>query len=630
MAKNGDFGLAGTGGSGGGSLTWDSSTSTLAIAGSITIRNPGDIDISTITNDSGFTDDTAAAAAQGTANTGVSNAATAQGTANTGVSNAATAQGTANTGVANAATAQGTANTAVSNASTAQTQANTATSNAATAQSAANAAQSTANGRNTSFYQDGIPTSLAAGDIWFDTNDSLKMYRARGAGDDEISGSEWVAVAGEGVGIGTLITGSGIYTGTLTAGQINAVAIDAGSISAGTLTGRTVQTASGTGQRVVIDGSNNKLNFYNSSNVSMIQMDGGGTGYSTGLHLLSGSHINLSNGVGAYPNNTSDSTMTITPQQIAITTRTDYPAASGIFSQHIANSSSAYIRAGYFNCINNGSGDSIGLEVGSGAFVVAGSGTTGRSWFGGSHSKTYRDAVVNIKSTVTSDSGDGQALRIYESNGWDYWNLNIDAQGDLSFRHNSGSNGGYLSDSSNVYQINFTGQHRAIGNSGMTAAEYGAMIGYIVRADGNYNNIEDGGSTPTIDDSMPVIELSDSNEDKKVFGVISSHEEGSERQFSVGAWVTCTGLTEGDERVIVNSLGEGAIWVTNLNGNLENGDYVTSSTAAGLGQKQDDDLLHNYTVAKITQDCDFSSGTEFEHGGETYKKQFVGCTYHCG
>ena len=35
MGKNGDFGLAGTGGSGGGSLTWDSSTSTLTIRGDI-------------------------------------------------------------------------------------------------------------------------------------------------------------------------------------------------------------------------------------------------------------------------------------------------------------------------------------------------------------------------------------------------------------------------------------------------------------------------------------------------------------------------------------------------------------------------------------------------------------------
>jgi hypothetical protein len=42
------------------------------------------------------------------------------------------------------------------------------------------------------------------------------------------------------------------------------------------------------------------------------------------------------------------------------------------------------------------------------------------------------------------------------------------------------------------------------------------------------------------------------------------------------------------------------------NGPLESGDYITTSNVAGYGQKQDDDVLHNFTVAKITMDCDFS------------------------
>jgi hypothetical protein len=44
------------------------------------------------------------------------------------------------------------------------------------------------------FAQDAIPTSLNAGDIWIDTNDNNKMYRATNAGDDEIKAGEWVAV----------------------------------------------------------------------------------------------------------------------------------------------------------------------------------------------------------------------------------------------------------------------------------------------------------------------------------------------------------------------------------------------------------------------------------------------------
>ena len=93
-------------------LKWDGTN--VLISGNISFTNAPNI--STFTNDSGFTDDTAANAAQTTANTGVANAAAAQTTANTGVANAAAAQTTANTGVTNAAAAQGTANTANSRA----------------------------------------------------------------------------------------------------------------------------------------------------------------------------------------------------------------------------------------------------------------------------------------------------------------------------------------------------------------------------------------------------------------------------------------------------------------------------------------------------------------------------------
>ena len=47
-----------------------------------------------------------------------------------------------------------------------------------------------------------------------------------------------------------------------------------------------------------------------------------------------------------------------------------------------------------------------------------------------------------------------------------------------------------------------------------------------------------------------------------------------------------------------------------MNGNLESGDYITTSTVAGYGQKQDTEFLANYTVAKITMGCDFNPATQ--------------------
>jgi len=46
----------------------------------------------------------------------------------------------------------------------------------------------------TIFKQDGIPTSTRVGDLWFDTNDHNKLYRAACVGADEIKAGEWELV----------------------------------------------------------------------------------------------------------------------------------------------------------------------------------------------------------------------------------------------------------------------------------------------------------------------------------------------------------------------------------------------------------------------------------------------------
>ncbi len=43
------------------------------------------------------------------------------------------------------------------------------------------------------FRQDGIPTSLTVGDLWYDTNDGNKLYIAESVGADAITAGEWVA-----------------------------------------------------------------------------------------------------------------------------------------------------------------------------------------------------------------------------------------------------------------------------------------------------------------------------------------------------------------------------------------------------------------------------------------------------
>ena len=93
----------------------------------------------------------------------------------------------------------------------------------------------------------------------------------------------------------------------------------------------------------------------------------------------------------------------------------------------------------------------------------------------------------------------------------------------------------------------------------------------------------------TIEEAIPIIQLSRVKKDKRVYGVLGDPKRNSNNK----------------NRLIVNSLGEGAICVCNSNGNIENGDYICSSDILGYGEKQDDDLLHNYSVAKAVMDCNF-------------------------
>ena len=79
---------------------------------------------------------------------------------------------------------------------------------------------------------------------------------------------------------------------------------------------------------------------------------------------------------------------------------------------------------------------------------------------------------------------------------------------------------------------------------------------------------------------------------------------------------------------VYNAIGEGQILVTDEGGDIEPGDYICSSNRSGHGMLQDDDILHNYTVAKATEGVDFSSISVDPELG--YKSVLLACTYHAG
>jgi hypothetical protein len=160
-----------------------------------------------------------------------------------------------------------------------------------------------------------------------------------------------------------------------------------------------------------------------------------------------------------------------------------------------------------------------------------------------------------------------------------------------------------------VNQNTFTGQHRNVVR-GVNPTNIESYIGLIVSADNNENikvngGVERGLDAITINETIPYVSVTTKAYDKRVFGVVSGSEDPESRQDTYGRVTSVFIKEEGDDRIFINSLGEGAMWISNQNGPLISGDYVTSSHIPGYGMKQDSEFLANYTVAKITMDCDF-------------------------
>ena len=219
----------------------------------------------------------------------------------------------------------------------------------------------------------------------------------------------------------------------------------------------------------------------------------------------------------------------------------------------------------------------------------------------------------------------------------------------------------------NQLNNSFTGYHY------VTTNEKTIYKGMIVCCTGKYHNIhklyhpEDIGNNINISQALPIVEYSKKEKDKRCFGVINYIEDTDQKIHDLGYNENFITIKKtGDNRLVVNSIGEGSIWVSDINGILENGDYITSSSISGIGMKQDENYVTNYTVAKITMDCDFNPkkievkkskekvingiiNNILDKNGniiynktgiiedeyivnniDNYKVAYVGCTYHSG
>jgi len=126
------------------------------------------------------------------------------------------------------------------------------------------------------------------------------------------------------------------------------------------------------------------------------------------------------------------------------------------------------------------------------------------------------------------------------------------------------------------------------------------VTGLVVSADTNTHKTN----------TVPIATLSNVYMDKKWYGVVSDQKTDTN-----------------DYDTLVDTKGDTRIWVTDVGGPLESGDLLTTSNIApGFTQKQSDDLLRSSTVAKVTQDCDFTEPTQ--HAIRVPKRELSNVLYY--
>jgi hypothetical protein len=147
--------------------------------------------------------------------------------------------------------------------------------------------------------------------------------------------------------------------------------------------------------------------------------------------------------------------------------------------------------------------------------------------------------------------------------------------------------------------------------------------GFIVSVAGEVRMRKDDKGETSLSSTLPTVALSRRPNDASTLGVFVS-----EALLPTEHWYHPTP----DERFgIVNALGEGRIWVTTANGHLQPGDLIATSVIVGYGQRQDDDLVHNYTVGKVTEAVDWDQVSDtVEYQGAKYQRYLIAGVYSSG
>ncbi len=185
-------------------------------------------------------------------------------------------------------------------------------------------------------------------------------------------------------------------------------------------------------------------------------------------------------------------------------------------------------------------------------------------------------------------------------------------------RSDSASGFGFYAESAGTDYGPFTGGHEAR----LARGEGEVVPGMVVSVTGRAERREENGVV-TLSSTLPTVALSRRANDPSVFGVLVAASKLHEDHWYLAS--------DGERFATVNALGEGRVWVTDANGSIQAGDYLTTSDIAGYAQRQGDGVLRNYTLGKAIETIDWDAVTEtVEHGGEAHKRALLAVVYTSG
>jgi hypothetical protein len=355
-----------------------------------------------------------------------------------------------------------------------------------------------------------------------------------------------------------------------------------------------------------------------------------------------------------------------TSQQVnsAITSGTSGMLTSSNFNTNITTIDGGKITTGTISCLSLGGGtsSSLGTGVGVGTFSLGGSGATIGSHLG-LQALSGTNGAFGLISVSTSNNGigggtqSGSAAGVVGVGGGNSTYSGWTSAGSLGHGnyggifHNypsiasvanknsayiagpEGTDGGLSGDFRGIVKATsftpFTGCHSALIDPD-TAVEGDIVIDTEIIAKSSISDTISKVTISTISNQKGPVGIFNKTKDKSQFynfpielSLIVDGEDDGSGIISTDMEINpeYQAVWDANDFIDINSLGEGQINVCGENGDFEVGDLIVTSSIAGKGMKQDDDIIRSYTVAKVREAVTFTDSTEVK---------LVACIYLCG